>query len=165
MITLPRTLFLAAALLAFSTPSFAREPIAPAQVEAVNPSAKAASAAFAHWRQTLSKGDAAAIVALYAPDAVLLATLHNQPISNQAARTEYFEGLMKKPKLQVTLDTELVRVLDPQHVAISGTYTFQFEDKEQGIVRVPARYSYVFENQNGAWLIVEHHSSKFPVEG
>jgi uncharacterized protein (TIGR02246 family) len=121
--------------------------------------------AFAHWRKTLSGGDAAAIVALYKADAVLAATLSNEPITNQKNRTIYFEGLIKKKDLAVKLDKEFIRILDENDAAVSGTYTFSFKDEADKTVTVPARFTYVFQkNAEGKWLIAEHHSSKFPMD-
>jgi len=44
---------------------------------------------------------------------------------------------------------------------ISGLYTFSFEEDGK-MVSIPARFSFVYEKENGKWLIVEHHSSKVP---
>ena len=118
--------------------------------------------AFANWRAALSSGKAENVVNTYADDAVLLATLRDQPITSQRARTKYFEALVSKPAMKVTLDRELVRVLDEDDAVVNGTYTFSFE-QDGKTVQIPARYTFVFEkNKEGAWKIVTHHSSKFP---
>jgi uncharacterized protein (TIGR02246 family) len=163
-------LLASAAMIAFAAPAVYAKDAAPAATAAVEANApakvdvkKEVQDAFATWRTTLSGGKAEPIVALYAEDAVLLATLHNQPINNQKDRTEYFKGLTAKKDLKVKLDKEMVRVLDDATAAVSGTYTFSFEDAGK-TVTVPARYSYVFEKIGGKWLIVEHHSSKFPMD-
>jgi hypothetical protein len=45
---------------------------------------------------------------------------------------------------------------------ISGAYTFaDVKDGERSNIR-PARYSIVFQRLDGAWLIVDHHSSRVP---
>lgn len=121
----------------------------------------AVQSAFAAWRSALSSGKAQTIVALYADDAVLLATLAQQPILTQADRTAYFSTLMAKPKLAVKLDEEHVRLLDDNSAVVSGLYTFSYNDQGQS-VKIPARYTFVFEDMGGQWKIVEHHSSKIP---
>ncbi len=117
--------------------------------------------AFANWRAALSSGKAENVVKLYADDAVLLATLADKPITSQRKRTHYFEGLVTRPKMKATLNSEYVRLLDEDDAVISGIYTFSFEDAGK-TVEIPARYTFVYEKTDGAWKIVEHHSSKLP---
>jgi uncharacterized protein (TIGR02246 family) len=118
--------------------------------------------AFQTWQKSLSGKDAQKVVALYDQDAVLLATLHNDPITTQEQRTQYFEGLVKKPDMAVTIQQEDVRVLDENTAIISGVYTFSFKDAEK-TAHIPARYSFVYEkNSAGQWLIENHHSSMLP---
>jgi uncharacterized protein (TIGR02246 family) len=114
------------------------------------------------WRDAIANSDAAGIVALYEDDAVLVATLNNEPITNQKDRTAYFETLKQKPKLSVTPDEEHLRVIDEDNAAISGLYTFHFEDAGK-MVEVPARFTFVYEKEGDEWKIIEHHSSKLPM--
>lgn len=120
-------------------------------------------AAFAQWRSALSSGKAENVVKLYDEDAVLLATLANEPITDQKARTAYFTNLTAKPKLSATVNKEFVKLLDDNSAIISGVYTFSFEDAGK-TVQIPARYSFVYEKEHGKWMIVQHHSSKMPQE-
>lgn len=125
---------------------------------------KQAEAAYATWVKALGGGDAAAIVALYKPDAILLATLKNEPITNQKDRLEYFEGLTKKKDLKVTPQTTYYTLYGDNVAVVSGTYTFSFADNKK-VVSVPARFNFVFEKgTDGKWLIANHHSSKLPIE-
>lgn len=122
-----------------------------------------ADQAFATWREALSSNKPDNVVNLYAPDAVLLATLANKPITNHHDRMAYFTQLMKRPNLSVKVDEEFGRVLSDNAVALSGLYTFSFQDQPSVTVKVPARYTFVFvKNQDNTWQIVEHHSSKLP---
>lgn len=118
--------------------------------------------AFAAWRAALSGGDAQKVVDLYADDAVLLATLNNDPIVTQGARLKYFEGLVTKKDMKAVVDEEIVRVLDSNTAMVNGVYTFSFEE-DGTVTKIPARYTYVFEKENDQWMIVVHHSSKLPM--
>jgi uncharacterized protein (TIGR02246 family) len=122
---------------------------------------KEVDAAFAEWRSALSSGKAENVVKLYDEDAVLLATLANEPITDQKARTAYFTTLTAKPKLSAAVNKEFVKLLDDNSAIISGVYTFSFEEHGK-IVQIPARYSFVYEKENGKWMIVQHHSSQMP---
>lgn len=118
-------------------------------------------AAFAEWRTALSSGEARNIVQLYDEDAILFATLAPKPLTTQRARTEYFTTLTAKPKLSATVDQENIQILDDEYALVSGLYTFRYE-QDGKMVAVPARYSFVYEKEDGRWIILEHHSSKVP---
>lgn len=125
---------------------------------------KQAEAAYADWVKALGGGKADAIVALYKPDAILLATLKNEPITNAKDRFEYFEGLTKKKDLKVTPQTTYYNIYGDNVAVVSGTYTFSFMDEKEK-EEVPARFNFVFEKgTDGKWLIANHHSSKLPIE-
>ncbi|MFZ4541387.1 MAG: SgcJ/EcaC family oxidoreductase [Rickettsiales bacterium] len=119
------------------------------------------NAAFSNWRKALSSGKAENVVKLYDKDAILLATLAAKPLTTQEQRTEYFTKLTAKTKLSATVDEEHVKLLDEDNAVVSGLYTFRFEEAGKNI-EIPARYSFVYEKENGQWMIVEHHSSKVP---
>ena len=145
-----RSAILSLACLSLAAPAFANDK---SDVEA----------AFGAWRAALSGGKAESIVNLYARDAVLLATLEDKPITNQRKRTQYFEGLVKRPELKATVNSEYVRLLDEDDAVVSGVYTFSFKDTEKNkTVKIPARYTFVFEKTGDQWMIVEHHSSMLP---
>ena len=44
---------------------------------------------------------------------------------------------------------------------VDGTYTFELQDGKDTTV-VDARYTFVFQRQQGRWMIMTHHSSKQP---
>lgn len=119
--------------------------------------------AFSKWRSALTTGNAKNVVELYDTDAVLLATLSANPITTQEGRIKYFTKLVAKPKLSASVQEEHIRLLDKNNVALSGLYTFKFEEDEK-TVEIPARYSFVYEKINNNWKIVEHHSSRIPTE-
>lgn len=120
----------------------------------------AVAKAFGAWQQALASGQPEQIVALYEPDAMLLATVNDVPITDQATRTAYFTKLMKNPKLHATVQQERIDVHGKVAV-VTGTYTFAF-DKDGEAQTIPARYTFVYEKHGDKWLIENHHSSKVP---
>jgi uncharacterized protein (TIGR02246 family) len=113
------------------------------------------------WGKTLATRDAKKIAGQYAPDAVLLATFTNK-IQTPEARLKYFQGLAKNDGLRVKFNTMVARTLANDTVSLSGLYTFMYEDAQGRTVKAPARYTFVWENRNGEWKVVEHHSSVRP---
>jgi uncharacterized protein (TIGR02246 family) len=107
--------------------------------------------ATAEWVAAYNSRDPARITALYDSEAVFWGTSAKTIAANPAAIAEYFKDAGKNPQARVTLGEQYIRVYGD--VAINtGYYTF----------RSPARYTFVYRNRNGKWLIVDHHSSRVP---
>jgi hypothetical protein len=64
------------------------------------------------------------------------------------------------PSYKAVLGEQRIRIYGD--IAIStGTYTFSETRDGKDIVR-PARYSFVYRNRGGRWMIIDHHSSAVP---
>lgn len=114
------------------------------------------AALFDRWNDSLRTLDPDKVVANYAVDAVLLPTVSDKPRLNRAEIHEYFVKFLKDAP-QGTIDSRTIKI--GCNVAQDvGTYTFRFKDGRT----VQARYTYVYEWQNGKWLIAHHHSSAMP---
>jgi len=149
------TLLPAAALIAIgmSAPAFA---LAPATASCKAADDKEIAALFDRWNDSLRTLDPDKVVANYAPDGVLLPTVSNTPRTNPAEIRDYFVKFLKgSPQGQIDTRTIKIGCNVAQDV---GTYTFKFKDGKT----VHARYTYVYEWENGAWLIAHHHSSAMP---
>lgn len=111
---------------------------------------------FDRWNASLATLDPDKVAANYAPDAVLLPTVTNEPRTSPAEIRDYFVTFLKKAP-QGTIDKRTIKI--GCNVAQDvGTYTFRFKDGSQ----VKARYTYVYEWTDGQWLIAHHHSSAMP---
>jgi len=115
---------------------------------------------FDRWNNALQTGDSAAVTAYYSNDAVLLPTVSNQVRTDHEGIQDYFSYFLAlQPNGRI----------DEQNISINGniaidagiyTFTLTKDGQEQ---KVQARYSFVYERQNdGEWLIVNHHSSAMP---
>ena len=114
------------------------------------------AALFDRWNDSLRTLDPDKVVANYAVDAVLLPTVSDKPRLNPVEIRDYFVKFLKNAP-QGTIDSRTIKV--GCNVAQDvGTYTFKFKDGKS----VHARYTYVYEWQNGSWLIAHHHSSAMP---
>jgi uncharacterized protein (TIGR02246 family) len=119
-----------------------------------------AAGATAAWRAAYNSRDPARITAMYDSDAVLWGTTAKKIAPNPAAIAEYFKDAAKRPNARVTFGEQHLRVYGDIAVS-SGYYTFSDIRDGKDISR-PARYSMVFRDRNGTWLIVAHHSSEVP---
>ena len=118
-------------------------------------------AALRHWTEALGSGQGELpVVALYSPDAILLATFDPKPLTSRADITGYFHKLTQNPHLQATIQTEKIDLFADGGVD-SGLYTFSYRKGDEE-VRVPARFTFVFRRTPAGWLIVSHHSSVLP---
>ena len=113
-------------------------------------------ALFDRWNDSLRTLDADKVTANYADDGVLLPTVSNQPRTTPAEIREYFVKFLKSGP-QGKVDKRVIKLgCNVAHDV--GTYTFTFKDGQT----VRARYTFVYEWEEGQWLIAHHHSSAMP---
>jgi len=113
---------------------------------------------FTAWDAALRTRDPDTVVALYAPDAVLLPTFSNQVRrSPEAIRSYFVKFLVRGPSASV--EDGSVRVYGDVAVH-SGIYAFAFSSGPLRDAR--ARFTFVYRRESDAWRIVEHHSSAMP---
>lgn len=149
--TLPRILGTAAAAFILAAPAFAQS-----QATCAPATESQVAALFDRWNNSLRTLDADKVVANYAADGVLLATVSNDPRTNPAQIRDYFVKFLTSGP-QGKIDTRTIKI--GCNVAQDvGTYTFRFKDGKT----VHARYTYVYEWSGGQWLIAHHHSSAMP---
>jgi len=117
---------------------------------------KQIAALFDRWNDSLRTLDADKVVANYASDGVLLPTVSNEPRTNPAEIRDYFVKFLKSEP-QGKIDRRIIKI-GCNLAQDVGTYTFKFKDGQT----VNARYTYVYEWENGQWLIAHHHSSAMP---
>jgi uncharacterized protein (TIGR02246 family) len=116
--------------------------------------------ATAVWSAAYNSRDPARITAMYDADAVLWGTTAKKVAPNPVAIAEYFKDAGKRPNARVKFGEQHLRVYGDVAVS-SGYYTFS-DVRDGKEVSRPARYTMVFRNRNGKWLIVAHHSSEVP---
>ena len=118
------------------------------------------AAATVAWREAYDSRDPSRITALYDSDAVLWGTGARTVAPDPAAIAEYFKNAAARPQARVSFGEQHIRVYGD--VAVNtGYYTFSDVRDGQSTQR-PARYTLVFRQREGRWLIVGHHSSLVP---
>lgn len=124
------------------------------------PTTQQISSLFNEWNSALKAKDLNKIVSLYSNNAVLLPTLSNLPHIGRTAIRPYFIEFLKKNPI-ATVNSEVIKT-GCNWASFSGVYTFKVLDDKGKMSKVKARFSYVYEKIDGAWLIVSHHSSLMP---
>ncbi len=119
------------------------------------------AAATQAWVDGMNAHNKERVVALYDKEAVLWGTRSPTLRDTPATVSEYFKILdTVPPSYKVVVDEQRIRVYGD--IAInSGRYTFSEVKDDKPLIR-PARFSIVFINRNGRWMIVDHHSSVAP---
>lgn len=111
------------------------------------------------WARTVASRDVDQVLALYAPDAILVPTLSNQVRDCDPSRRGYFETFLGCEALHcevLTFNKRVSRKLGT--VVVGGLYRFHIT--RGGVTEaVPARFLFTFEFIDGRWLITGHHSS------
>lgn len=112
---------------------------------------------FDEWNNALQTGDPRKVAALYdESNGILLPTVSNEVRHNRAEIEEYFvHFLANGPNGKI--NEANVRIFG-QLAINSGVYTFTFKDG----ATVQARFTFVYRQNDGRWIIVEHHSSQMP---
>lgn len=119
--------------------------------------------AYYKWCSTVSnaKGNPDAILKLYAPNAVLLATFSPEILKNShPGFKEYFHSFTSHQNLKCTTNV-LITFVKGSIAINTGFYTFSFIENDSEKV-IPARFTFVYEKNHGKWLIISHHSSVVP---
>jgi uncharacterized protein (TIGR02246 family) len=109
----------------------------------------------ANYLAAYNAGDAAAVAALFADDAISLPD-HHAALQGRAAIQEYFEGIFAQYAVTMTVtpvDTEIIGDLAHEH----GTYTIQVTPKAGGeTVNDDGKYIVILKRgADGVWKI--HH--------
>ena len=114
---------------------------------------------FECWNLALRSCDAERVSHCYTEDAVLLPTVSNVPRLSRGEIQDYFEHFLQKKPLGEVNQRNVK--LGCNKITDAGVYTFRIiEDGKTEYV--PARYTFVYENIDGEWLIAHHHSSLMP---
>jgi len=113
------------------------------------------------WMDGINHGRTDEVLALYAPDAILLPTFSSRTVLNEEGRRRYFEQLISREDLSVTLHEKTVHIQTSGLLeVISGIYCFRFSIDDE-VLSFEARFSYVVDLSLQD-PILHHHSSQVP---
>lgn len=108
------------------------------------------------WAATYSANDREALVALYAPDAILLGT--TSPVMSEGTEQirTYFKDLNGSGRKNAIVERRTI-ILDENAVVSTGFYNFA--RASEGDVPRPSRFTMLIVKRDGRWMIQHHHSS------
>ncbi|MEU3353732.1 SgcJ/EcaC family oxidoreductase [Streptomyces sp. NPDC037389] len=118
---------------------------------------------FDRWNAALATLDANRVADLYAPDAVLLPTVSAEIRKTRAARVDYFRHFLENKPVG-RIQERVINILNRTSAIDTGLYEFTLTDKHGHRSKVDARYTFVYKLRGGRWLIINHHSSKVPMD-
>jgi uncharacterized protein (TIGR02246 family) len=144
------TLILLSALLALACPTSA--PAGPKED---------VTAATQAWIDAMNSRDTERVVVLYDSEAVLWGTGSQTIRDNPSTIRDYFKTLPTfPPEFKGVIVEQRVRVYGDTAIN-SGAYTFS-SVRDGKPITIPARFSFVYRNRDGRWVIIDHHSSVVP---
>jgi len=128
-----------------------------------NPDEKLVKDAYYQWCASIGKahGDPKIVTQYYAHSAILLPTLSEKILINEHHGLDaYFKKLTSHQNIKCTPQKLITRMY--KETAINtGLYKFSYTDHGKTL-NIPARFTFVYKNEDGKWLIIKHHSSKLP---
>jgi len=113
------------------------------------------------WIEAVTTTDPETVAKLYAKDAVFWGTVSPYMRTTPKGTKNYFKHFMGLKNLNAIYYKPMVRVYGDIAVN-SGYYTF-FYNKDDKMMGIPARYTFVYrKDSDGEWYIIDHHSSVVP---
>lgn len=113
------------------------------------------------WIELVSKHGVDAVVNLYADDGVLLGTFSDEIRQGKEKIREYFEFFLNKKPKAFVVDYKQ-HVVDDNNFSVNGFYDFEVDAQDETRQISRARFTFIFQKQNGAFKILSHHSSVMP---
>ena len=115
---------------------------------------------FQQWADALLTRDPAHVADLYASNATLLPTMAPQMITDRAGLEAYFATFTSLQPVASILEEEIAETGTDCYLHC-GIYRFALTRNGQEDV-VDARFSMVWQQIDGVWRILHHHSSQLP---
>jgi len=117
-------------------------------------------AATTRWVDAFNRKSSQDIVALYGKDAVFFGT--SSPVLRDSPELvkDYFKSLPTLGDAVITVSDSRVQVYG--NVAVHTGFYTRSSAQDGKLVQNPARFTFVYEQRNGQWVIVNHHSSALP---
>ncbi len=118
------------------------------------------AAALTEWQQAVESGKLETIMKLYDKNAMMISTFGQAPFTKRKEIEDYFKLVLANEGVKVDILESHPRVFG--NFAINdGRYELSYTQEGEQI-SVPARFTFVYELENGKWVIVDQHASRMP---
>jgi len=114
-------------------------------------------ALFELWNSALDTLDSDAVAKRYAKAGVLLPTVSDVPRTDYDGIKDYFDAFLLKKPQGVILESNVL--IGTNWCQDAGIYEFTMGSTGD---KVKARYSFIYQYEDGEWKIAHHHSSMMP---
>ena len=131
-----------------------------ASMECTVPTKDEVAGLFDRWNASLATLKSDEVIKNYAENSVLLPTLQNALLADNKGKKKYFDSFLKNKPVGKMVQREIFTGCN--YAVDTGMYNFTLTDAKGKTSVAEARYTYVYELQNGKWLIVNHISSLVP---
>lgn len=126
-------------------------------VSASSMSDKEVNDLFLLWNDALATLDPDTVAKRYAKNAILLPTVSDTPRMDYDSIKAYFVDFLQKKPQGVLLESKVIKGDD--WALDAGIYEFTMGATGD---KVKARYTYLYNYEDGEWKIAHHHSSVMP---
>lgn len=114
------------------------------------------------WKAAVEGRNIDKIVSFYDKKAIMFPAFAIKPLTTRAQLTEYYKKVTANPDVKVEITETHPRQFG--NVALnSGLYKLSYTQEGEEVV-IPSRFSFTYILKDGKWVIVDHHSSKVPLE-
>jgi len=117
------------------------------------------AALFDRWNDSLKTGDPHKVIANYAANSVLIATMSKRPRLTLDDKEDYFKHFLENRPVG-HIDSRTIE-FDCNTAVDGGLYSFTFEKTG---TKVSGRYTFTYKWDGHQWLITSHHSSRLEPE-
>lgn len=118
------------------------------------------------WRRVIEadkKGDAAAVAAVYAEDAMIIDPVA-PTVTGKANIEKFYKDALATTKVLEVTRTQTGFETSGNLAVENGTYIQRVQENGKSPAEVSARYTIVFKNVNGRWLVSRDVATPLPVE-
>lgn len=118
------------------------------------------AAALDAWKAAVESGDLKDIMKLYDKNAMMISTFAQAPLTKRSEIEDYFKKVVVNEGIKVDILESHPRVFGAM-ATNDGRYELSYTQEGEE-VNIPARFTFVYQLQNGKWLIVDQHASQMP---
>ena len=119
------------------------------------------------WRRVIEsdkKGDAAAVAAAYTNDAIIIDP-SAPTVTGKANIEKFYKDVLATTHVLEVTRTQSSFETSGNLAVETGTYTQRVQEAGKSPAEVRARYTIVFKNVNGRWLVSRDVATPLPMEG